>query len=104
MYLAFTAFLEDGTEFDSSLRRREPIVITLGRPLAIEGWNHGLQGMCVGEKRKLIIPPHLALGEEGSPPDIPPHATLIFHFTLVKIYDVEEDEYVEGDDSEGKEL
>src|SRR5947209_5849475 len=52
----YTGMLEDGTKFDSSLDRKEPFSLVLGRGMVIKGWDEGLQGMKVGGKRKLIIP------------------------------------------------
>ena len=55
----FQGTLEDGTEFDSSIPRGDPLEFTLGMGQVIKGWDQGLLGMCKGEKRKLSIPPHL---------------------------------------------
>nr|KAJ0184573.1 hypothetical protein LSAT_V11C900474440 [Lactuca sativa] len=65
--------LTDGTVFDSSFERGDPIEFELGT-----GWDQGLLGMCVGEKRKLKIPSKLGYGDLDSPPTIPGGATLIF--------------------------
>lgn len=81
----YTGMLSDGTTFDSSIPRGQPISFRLGSGMVIQGWEKGLLGMCVGEKRKLTIPPHLGYGENGMPPVIPPSATLIFTTELVKI-------------------
>jgi FKBP-type peptidyl-prolyl cis-trans isomerase len=79
----YTGWLEDGTTFDSSVARDEP----LQQPLSglIEGWQEGLVGMKVGEKRRLLIPSELAYGEAGYPPTIPPNANLIFDVELISI-------------------
>lgn len=79
----YTGTLENGTKFDSSLDRGEPIQFVLGSGQVIPGWEEGIAGMKIGEKRKLIIPYKLAYGEQGSPPVIPPKATLIFDVELV---------------------
>ncbi|KAF8242115.1 hypothetical protein K440DRAFT_607840 [Wilcoxina mikolae CBS 423.85] len=84
--------LEDGTEFDSSYGRG-PFTFPLGGGRVIKGWDQGLLDMCIGEKRKLIIPYDLAYGENGMGP-IPAKATLIFETELLEIqgYDPKKDE------------
>jgi peptidylprolyl isomerase len=74
-----------GAKFDSSLDRGEPIVFPLGAGAVIAGWDEGIAGMKVGEKRKLIIPSDLAYGSMGSPPAIPPNADLVFETELVEV-------------------
>lgn len=76
---------EGGSEFDNSYKRGQPLQFTLGVGQVIKGWDQGLLGICAGEKRKLVIPPHLAYGEMGSPPSIPPDSTLIFEVEAVKV-------------------
>ncbi|KAJ4728424.1 Peptidylprolyl isomerase [Melia azedarach] len=77
--------LTDGTVFDSSFERGDPIEFELGSGQVIKGWDQGLLGMCVGEKRKLKIPAKLGYGAQGSPPTIPGGATLIFDTELVSV-------------------
>ncbi|KAL0286383.1 UNVERIFIED_CONTAM: Peptidyl-prolyl cis-trans isomerase FKBP15-2 [Sesamum angustifolium] len=77
--------LTDGTVFDSSFDRGIPFEFKLGSGQVIKGWDQGLLGMCLGEKRKLRIPPKLGYGEQGAPPTIPGGATLIFDTELVAV-------------------
>lgn len=81
----YTGTLEDGTKFDSSVDRGTPFEFTLGQGKVIAGWDEGIQGMQVGGKRKLTIPPALGYGAGGYPPVIPANATLIFDVELLSI-------------------
>jgi FKBP-type peptidyl-prolyl cis-trans isomerase FkpA len=80
----YTGWLPDGTVFDSSYDRNEPIQFMLGVGLVIAGWDEGLIGMQPGGRRKLVIRPELAYGRRGRPP-IPPLATLVFDVELVQV-------------------
>lgn len=81
----YTGTLENGMKFDSSVDKNRPFPFVLGTGSVIKGWDEGLASMKIGGKRKLIIPPHLGYGVTGSPPKIPPNATLIFEVELLDI-------------------
>lgn len=75
----------NGKEFDNSYDRGQPFPFQLGGGQVIPGWDQGLEGMKVGGRRRLIIPPELAYGAQGSPPAIPANATLVFVVDLQSI-------------------
>ncbi len=79
----YTGWLADGTVFDSSIDRGQPITFPLDR--VIQGWQEGIPGMQVGGKRRLIIPPELAYGDQGSGDVIPPNAELTFDVELLDV-------------------
>jgi peptidylprolyl isomerase len=74
-----------GKEFDASWDRGEPFAFTLGVHEVISGWDIGIEGMKVGGRRELIIPPNHAYGASGAPPAIPPNETLVFVVDLEAI-------------------
>lgn len=85
----YTGTLEDGTVFDSNIDPKfghvQPFVFTLGAGQVISGWDEGLVGMKVGEKKHLVLPPEKAYGANGYPPIIPQNATLTFDVEVLAI-------------------
>jgi len=81
----YTGWLEDGTQFDSSVDRNEPFSFVLGEGGVIPGWDEGVATMKVGGKRQLRVPAELAYGDAGAGSVIPPGATLIFDIELLEI-------------------
>ncbi len=81
----YTGKLLDGTVFDSSYRRNEPIRFTLGQNQVIPGWEEGIGLLSQGAKGKLVIPSELAYGAAGAGGVIPPNATLLFEIELVAV-------------------
>lgn len=81
----YTGRLPDGTKFDSSVDRNQPFTTKIGVGSVIKGWDEGLMSMKVGGKRQLVIPPELGYGAAGSPPTIPPNATLHFDVELLNV-------------------
>jgi FKBP-type peptidyl-prolyl cis-trans isomerase len=77
--------LLDGTDFDRSVPKGNPLDFAVGEGQVIKGWDEAFLGMKKGEKRTLIVPSWLAYGAEGKPPVIPPHATVVFEVELMDI-------------------
>jgi FKBP-type peptidyl-prolyl cis-trans isomerase len=81
----YVGMLPDGTVFDASANHGQAFSFTLGAGQVIKGWDQGIQGMKVGGKRQLIIPPDLAYGNQAVGGVIPANATLIFEVELVGV-------------------
>lgn len=77
--------LLDGTVFDSSYKRKQPIDFAIGVGQVIAGWDEGIQLLKVGDKARLVIPSNLAYGSQGAGGVIPPNATLIFDVELMNV-------------------
>ena len=85
VFVHYTGTLTDGTKFDSSQDRKEPIAFPLGQGAVIKGWDEGIAQLGIGDRAVLVIPPQLGYGAKGAGRVIPPDATLIFVVTLVDI-------------------
>ena len=81
----YVGTLTNGSKFDSSRDRGQGFSFELGRGQVIKGWDQGVAGMKIGGMRKLTIPPHLAYGDRGFPPVIPPGSTLVFEVELLSV-------------------
>ncbi len=80
----YTGYLADGSKFDSSVDRKQPIIFPQGLHRVMMGWETGFEGMHVGGKRRLFIPYQLGYGDEGKPPSVPGSALLIYDVELLK--------------------
>jgi FKBP-type peptidyl-prolyl isomerase-like protein len=86
MVVHYTGTLQDGTQFDSSYDHGKPFSFVLGQGAVIKGWDEGLATMKPGGRRKLVIPPDLGYGANGTPDGtIPPNATLTFDVELLRV-------------------
>ena len=80
---SYKGMLLDGTVFDSSFKRNQPIEFTLGVGQVIKGWDEGISLLGIGDKASFIIPSDLAYGASGAGGVIPPNATLVFEVELI---------------------
>lgn len=85
VFVHYTGTLTNGKVFDSSRDRGKPFAFTIGKREVISGWDQGVAGMKVGERRKLTIPPELGYGSEAQGTDIPANSTLVFDLELMKV-------------------
>jgi FKBP-type peptidyl-prolyl cis-trans isomerase len=83
--LHYVGAFPDGTVFDSSLERDEPVRFRLGDGIVIRGWEEGIRGMQPGGTRQLVVPPHLGYGRQGVPGHIPPDQVLVFEVRLIEV-------------------
>ena len=81
--------LTNGDEFDNSYKRGSTFSFQVGAETVIEGWDEGLQGMKIGGRRQLIIPPSLGYGSRGAGDKIPPNSTLVFEIELIGVEAIE---------------
>ncbi len=81
----FHGWLTNDSKFDSSKDGNDPFMFGLGQGQVIRGWDEGVQGMKIGGKRKLTIPPELGYGARGAGGVIPPNATLVFEVELLGV-------------------
>jgi rhodanese-related sulfurtransferase len=86
VHVNYRGILEDGSEFDSNLKRNEPFVFQIGLRQVILGWEKGIINMRVGGKRTIKIPPNLAYGARGVGKLIPPNAVLIFEIEIIDAF------------------
>ena len=83
--MLYREWVKDGKEIGSSISLSKPTIFTLGVGQVIKGWEDGVEGMKAGGKRQIRIPPDLAYGSEGVPPDVPPSATLVLDIELLDV-------------------
>jgi FKBP-type peptidyl-prolyl cis-trans isomerase FkpA len=82
----YTGWLAGGRKFDSSREREAAFEFEVDAGQVIAGWDEGVQGMKVGGKRRLVVPPHLGYGECGAGNAVPPNATLVFDVELLRVF------------------
>mmetsp|Transcript_54888 Transcript_54888/g.176015 ORF Transcript_54888/g.176015 Transcript_54888/m.176015 type:complete len:157 (+) Transcript_54888:174-644(+) len=92
LHVHYSGYLKSsGKMFETSREQSEPYVFKLGtcndksKPECIKGFEKGVTGMCAGEKRKITVPPKLAFGKAGRPPDVPPNDSIVFHIECIDV-------------------
>ena len=83
-FIRYTGKLENGKEFDSN-QTKEGFEVDVGAGMVIQGWEDALLKMRKGMKARVTIPPELAYGKTGHPPQIPPNSTLIFDMEVANV-------------------
>jgi FKBP-type peptidyl-prolyl cis-trans isomerase len=81
----YSAWLAGGRKYDCSREREAPFEFEIDAGEVVAGWNEGVQGMKVGGKRRLVIPPHLGYGADGAGHAVPPNATLVIDVELLSV-------------------
>lgn len=81
----YAGYLRSGKLVDSSTETDKPFIFPLGQGMVIEGWEEGIATMREGSEAVFFIPPKLAYGEQGSPPNVPPHAEMIYYIKVLKV-------------------
>ena len=87
VHVNYIGTLENGSEFDNSIKRKEPFIFQIGLKQVIPGWEMGIIGMKIGGKRTIKIPPELAYGSNGVGDLIPPNSTLIFQIEIINAFE-----------------
>ena len=85
VWVHYTGTTHSGAKFESSFDSGNPLQFTIGEGEVVAGWEEGVEGMCVGEVRRLVVPPHLAYGEQGYKDLVPGGATVHFEVELVQV-------------------
>ena len=81
----YTGWLAGGRKYDSSRERNQAFEFEIDAGQVVAGWNEGVQGMKVGGRRRLVIPPHLGYGADGAGYAVPPNATLVIDLELLSV-------------------
>jgi FKBP-type peptidyl-prolyl cis-trans isomerase len=85
VHVHYTGWLAGGRKYDCSREREAPFEFEIDAGQVVAGWNEGVQGMKVGGRRRLVIPPHLGYGADGAGYAVPPNATLVIDVELLSV-------------------